>query len=717
MRKKIFATLMSVAMIASFMPSMAFAAVGASGHTHDYVVASGSATECTWENIKTLSAENAKYVKVVAEPTHEKAGKAEVTCKDDYCKNVKEVTITALPTNANMYDHKFSERDLTLKEYADAMHAQNVEGFKTQAQADYWVKSNEATKCYVKSARVCSCGYVVRDNGKIQNHTAPARHDCLSYTCVQCHNTIKIPNGVHTAKEPTDKTDANKVSDANCKHGPGYKSTCSTCGAECVWYDETMKTDNAHNYGAAVKVTEAATFTTARTYRLKSGYVAVKKADNSVLTSTLTAKPAASAEDKAIPETDVDKYEYYKLNSVISEGSCTTNKVLGLKCTVCGDALDGATETTAGKHDTVDTEVAATCDRAAYTKKVCKICGNVQEVPKTGSTKLAHNYVVTKVAGNCVDREYYTIKCSTCGKDCDENGGVEVKYNGTNAVVTKKNTTNSGITAVGNLTENTAKATKTTKTFIWTGFTGDLQGTSVIELTFDTTAKAATHKWGADTQIAAASCGKNAVYGKKCTECGKLNVESVYEKAGTALEHNYPITKVAANCEHKAYEVKATACTNCGEYSAANATANENALKAATILGGKHTFDKWVVTKEATVFEEGVKQLECSVCGAKDATKTIIAKKTVGAPEVKLVSKKGKLTVKASAADNATGYEVTYKRAGKKATTKTYTAESISKTYRLLKGKKYTVTVTAFASNGTETVTGAAVTKKITIKK
>ena len=104
----------------------------------------------------------------------------------------------------------------------------------------------------------------------------------------------------------------------------------------------------------------------------------------------------------------------------------------------------------------------------------------------------------------------------------------------------------------------------------------------------------------------------------------------------------------------------------------------------------------------ATVFATGSKDgVKCSVCGEILTEPKEVAKLKVGTAKISsLKAGKKSFTVKASAA-NATGYRVNYKKAGaKKYSYTTVKAKNLSKTVKKLSaGKKYTVKVKAYAKN------------------
>ena len=669
MRKKLFAIVMSMTMVASFMPSLAFAA-----HTCVYPMGWTTGT-VTWDAVQAaLKTDDAKYIEVVKEPTHSENGTVKLTCKEDYCNEVSElVTVTDA---ANHATEKYVDKDMTLEQYADAMVAQKSTdpAFANKTKAANWVKTKEAANiCYIKNVKVCPCGLVVEGTGTEMEHSdLNKKYDCVDYSCAKCGKTVKA-----TAEHVYDQNvGTTVVEQANCGHGSGYAAEC-VCGAKGIHYDGGNN-GLAHNYGSTVK-TEDATLksATAGQVVVKSGYVGVNGSNVKTFTNAGTAANGF----------DPTGYTFYKLNNVKTEATtCGSSKVMNLVCATCGKAVVGSEETsTAVAHDYVETKVPATCDSRSKVKKVCKVCGNeTEENATTNDDTKAHSYKVTKVAATCADAEYYTIKCSTCAKDCDHAEGVKIENDGT-------------VTAApglySNVTLKSEDTTAKTKTFIYTGFNNELKGTSVIEVTISTV-PAGSHKWGTEGLLKAATCTTDEVWGQKCVDCGKLNTLSVYTKSNTRLGHDLVEVKTPATCGEAGTIAKA--CSRC-DYEVA--PVNDPAAKPVVKDGAKCTFDKWVVTKDSTVFEEGVKSLECSVCGADGNAKTVIAKKTVAKASNTVKAGKKSFNVKSSAA-NATGYRVYYKKAGAKSW-KSYTKKttSLSKTFSGLSKGKYYVKVKAYAKN------------------
>ena len=687
-------------MVASFMPSMAFAATP---HTDVYPT-----TPTKWSDVETLlKGADAKYVEVVKTPEHNDAkGEVILHCKADYCDATKKVDVT------NDVHEKFIEKDLELGEYADAMVAQKTGGadFKNATAAANWVKTQSATKCYCKNVEVCAtCGYVVPDDYLVDH--VGQKYACADYTCTKCQKTVK-GTGIHNFVKIEN---AKKLSDPDCGHGTGYEGKCE-CGATGVAYVGATN-GLAHNYGTPVKASEATLDNADHTrYIIKTGYVAIHNTDSAKVFNHNSKGDVDHSLDKA----KIEGYTFYKLNNVAREQKgCTVGKQMNLVCETCKTAYPSAnaSETFAFGHDYVETKVDATCDLGSYTKKECKVCGDVQTTTPASDEK-AHAYKATRVAATCTTPEYYLVECTTCSKDCAHSKGVKIANDGTVTNV-KTNATVAGVTEWKS-TDAVAK----TKTFIFKGFGGELKGTDVIEVTFDTSLGTPDHKPGVESVIKEATCDTDAVYGKKCTVCGKLIAGSAYSKDNTALGHNFVKAEVAPTCGVAGYSYEQ--CSVCNVYKKGattdtdiEATGVKTTIKPIVKAGEACTFDKWVVVKEATVFEKGVESLECSVCGAVDS-KASIAKKTVAKASNTVKAGKKSFNVKSSAA-NATGYRVYYKKAGAKSW-KSYTKKtaSLSKTFSGLSKGKYYVKVKAYAKNYAgdgEVVWGAySATKTVKVK-
>ena len=687
MRKKIFATLMSVAMVASFMPSLAFAANTNSGHAFykygtDYTIENGkvkTAGIVTQEKID-------KYVEVVTAPTCTTAGSVVSKCHIDLPEGVEcDETITEeIPAG-----HSFGRVNMTIDEFAAQEVAQKT---LTEAEAKAWVKAHK-DDCHVDANRCSNCGEVAAigdgtDNSKVKEHAYTGGKTCASK--VQCSFagcTAKIDT-------PADKLYKDTVTNEPKHDITGVAATEKTvaCGGIKTTGHVCKKCGEFVASGAATGAAKCKEFV--------GDLDSVKK---SIDGTKVFYNGKKIADINGTTVTTVDGY-YYDANRdvFVKADTKTADNKFGYTCKKCGyvQALDNKAYAETCAHAWTKVTVDATCTEAAKEYMVCSECGNYKKVKDAddvvaadkaaatttveGSKPLKHALEVKTVAGDCHDTAKYVVKCTR--KGC--NAKVEVTPADFKTVAKGDS-----------LFVDPSKATLKAETVNVTGS---------AELKYLAEGATDNHKFTKKVTVKKASCTNNEIVAYVCDTCGKYSIHTATIVPGTKLAHEIVTVEEPATCEKTAakYEV----CKNC-DY-------RKDLVKAKAIPGGKCLEDSWKVVKPATVFEEGIKAVACSKCGhVKDgAMKAPIEKKTVGKPVVTLTSTKGRMTVKASAA-NATGYKVTYKRYGKKAVTKTYTAENISKTYRLLKGKKYTVTVTPFATNGTDTVEGAAVTKTITIKK
>ena len=666
MRKKLFAIVMSMTMVASFMPSLAFAAVT------DHVLVLkpvGSATTVTWDAVQTVLEDNEKapYVNVVKEPTHTEIGKVEVTCKEDFCKEPVAYDIDKL-------GHDYVLTDLTLEEYAAKKLAAGL--YANQKQADAFVKEKKAAgKCYVKNVKVCSCGDVQWDStSAYMGHVV--KESCVDYHCDKCGETLKASHNFVKVTPAETVTTAPK----SCKGSTAYKAVCSKCQAEGVVYEGDPAVP--HKYGSAVTVadaTEKVVDTGAVKYEVKTGYVAIKK---DYFVASKVTSPADDAnvviQGGKLSASNLDKYDFFKCNQENIAAKCTDNSTFSLVCEECGVA---ATEVTSSGHVYENVHIAATCDHPGQNVATCKVCGYINGAPVDIATEpaLNHTYKVTKNAATCVTPESYTIECTTCDKGCSAHK------------ITLDLADMTSNAHVGSVVEDkTAK----TKTFYWKGFRDELTTNNAMVFVYDTTARTNQHNFGSEEVVKAATCTDDAIYGKKCKVCGKVDHSKVYAKTGTKLGHSYVESKVPATCGKYGKIVKT--CSTCGDVTSKDDVNAKPLVK----NGANCTYDKWVVTKPATVFEEGVKTLTCSVCGNEhESTKTVINKKSVAKASNTVKAGKKSFNVKSSAA-NATGYRVYYKKAGAKSW-KSYTKKttSLSKTFSGLSKGKYYVKVRAYAKN------------------
>lgn len=737
MRKKLFAILMSATMVASFMPSMAFAAADYDDAVvtdpidakHTFCIAGETTTNAA---VKAKQKTNEDEIVEFVPATCTKEGS--VTLK---CNNEKDNELcTATKTIVVKPSHDFAEAKLSIEEYAKKMQAAKQAGFKNDAQVAGEIKTLSETYCYVE-AEVCKdCGAIKTESNAAAIATVGKAHaypdaatqaaDCKSTTkCVSCQKEVKKTStaGKHSFQNSNGsiKTDVTPTSEKKlCGDVIEKTYTCTACG-------ETVKTYTKNDSNA---VPTCKIFKNQISVAVSADKLTLYKAGTSKVVAT-----RAKADDGWTAATGYKVSEIYA--DTVYEADTTVKKDDGkiyyaFTCNECGyvtvtdvEKTDAAT----AEHKHVWKKVTSepTCTEPGYEAAYCEGCGryakkealttkdyttptydNLLEAGKAEKTVLAdkpatgHKLNVVKKDATCAVPAHYEISCSVCGE----------KYNGAKYVQFKADTTKKPLY----MNPKTGVVSKTAAY-------GDM------ELAYlDPAVKQ--HKFTKKVVLKEASCTVPELSGFKCDECGKIDVHNVTPTAGTILGHKAEKVNVkAATCgKDGQYNVK---CATCGKYAKVEKYDVKNAADwsakskdAFDFTGdpavvGKNAdcdFSKWVVVKDSTVFDEGVKELHCAKCGATDGNRAPVAKKTVAKATVTLKAGKNSFTVKASAA-NATGYKVVYKRAGKKAITKVVDAENLSKTYKkLAKGKKYTVKVTAFASNGTDTVYGATTTKTVKTK-
>ena len=707
MRKKLFAIVMSMTMVASFMPSLAFATTAADEEGHQYyefganfTIVNGKPVTTvtgTEQQVATAQKEIDKHISNCVAPTHDSKGSYEAKCIGAEC---DETIVVEIPKTGCTSETKNQVR-MSLAEYASAALAHN-RVFENKEAADYYVKQHPEV-CYVLVDRCNVCGDVT--NPSEQGHALPAT---LNPTCsdkVACANTgcnamiDATTHGSHTNHSfATTGTKTVACNDAVTI----TEKTCSTCGEKA---NELSLTP-----GKAVKCELKEIAVTKRDLAATGDYEVLY--DGKVIAKHVSGN--WTVEPGYQRNAAYSSPVFYKADTTVDylDGN-VVKTYYGYTCTKCGFVNLGtevpATVPAAHTHTWTKITKDATCESAAKEAYKCDGCGTYKDVDSnatgntfasvastvTNSNPLGHKFTLKKVDGNCVTTAYYEVGCSTCGEDYakDINHVTRVDFRGATE----------GSKKYLNPADGKLRASANDAKF------GD----------FEIAYLAPAHKGHVYTKkvtLKKAACDKNAVEGYVCDVCGKKNLHSVSPIPGTALKHNYVETKTPATCG--AYGTVSKVCSLCGDEIA---VAKDETAKPLVKDGAKCTYDKWVVTKAATVFEEGVKTLTCSVCGDEHPiTKTVIAKKTVAKASNTVKAGKKSFNVKSSAA-NATGYRVYYKKAGAKSW-KSYTkkTDSLSKTFSKLSKGKYYVKVKAYAKNYAgdgEVVWGAySATKTVKVK-
>ena len=257
--------------------------------------------------------------------------------------------------------------------------------------------------------------------------------------------------------------------------------------------------------------------------------------------------------------------------------TCTKTGVKQYTCTICSETK--TEEIAALGHDyssdwTIDT--AAACETVGSKSHHCTRCDSkidVTEIPASGHS---WNDGSITTEPTCTDEGVKTFTCNSCGKTRTE----EVAALGHNYS--------------SDWTIDTAAACETvgSKSHHCTRCDSKIDVTEI---------PASGHSWNDGAITTEPTCTDEGVKIFTCNACGKTRTEAV-----AALGHNYSsdwTIDTAAACE--TVGSKSHHCTRC------------DSKKDITEIpaSGKHTWNNGVITKPATIAEEGVKTYTCTVCG------------------------------------------------------------------------------------------------------
>ena len=257
--------------------------------------------------------------------------------------------------------------------------------------------------------------------------------------------------------------------------------------------------------------------------------------------------------------------------------TCTKTGVKQYTCTICSETK--TEEIAALGHDyssdwTIDT--AAACETVGSKSHHCTRCDSkidVTEIPASGHS---WNDGAITTEPTCTDEGVKTFTCNSCGKTRTE----EVAALGHNYSSDWIIDTAAACETVGSKSHHCTRCD------------------SKIDVT---EIPASGHSWNDGAITTEPTCTDEGVKTFTCNSCGKTRTEEV-----AALGHNYSsdwIIDTAAACE--TVGSKSHHCTRC------------DSKKDITEIpaSGKHTWNNGVITKPATIAEEGVKTYTCTVCG------------------------------------------------------------------------------------------------------
>lgn len=202
----------------------------------------------------------------------------------------------------------------------------------------------------------------------------------------------------------------------------------------------------------------------------------------------------------------------------------------------------------------------------------------------------------------------------------------------------------------------------------------------------ETEIPAAGHTWNDGAITTKPTCTDDGVKTFTCKSCGKTRTEAV-EALGHKYKSNWSID-VVATCSTKGS--KSHHCTRC-----------DSKTDITEISTTMHSWDKGVVTKPATVKEEGVKTYTCTVCGA-ERTETVARLPMPTATPVPTAKPVPSVSVGSKITDKTSGnqYKVTSNRSSSRTVAftgnKAKTSVVIPSTIRI---NRVTYKVTAISDN------------------
>ena len=257
--------------------------------------------------------------------------------------------------------------------------------------------------------------------------------------------------------------------------------------------------------------------------------------------------------------------------------TCTKTGVKQYTCTICSETK--TEEIAALDHDyssdwTIDT--AAACETVGSKSHHCTRCDSKKDVTEIPASGHSWNDGAITTEPTCTDEGVKTFTCNSCGKTRTE----EVAALGHNYSSDWTIDTAATCSAIGSKSHHCTRCDSKK---------------DVTEI------PASGHSWNDGAITTEPTCTDEGVKTFTCNSCGKTRTEEV-----AALGHNYSsdwTIDTAATCS--AIGSKSHHCTRC------------DSKKDITEIpaSGKHTWNNGIITKPATIAEEGVKTYTCTVCG------------------------------------------------------------------------------------------------------
>ena len=636
--KSVVAILLSVMIVFTFMPTLAFAQTVDDDHNWDTKgTVTKKASTCydyTLREYKCLGEDvNQDYYyegedKIYYGGDHLDCGATYTTIEWD---------------GHNWGTKKVNTANVTVDEFLAQVAVQDPSQWKTWAD-----KFAEDEVCYVIVPVCKDCGEYDLDGEtgveiEYFNHQetkASAAKPCSkTYECKFCHGVFVRENPADHVFAPESEwqlvgTHCSAVDLQNNPNAGGisvYKKTCTVCGEDVLSPDVNHGNVEHHGIGEPVTPTPAQAD---RWY-----YVRVGNA-------------------------------YYEPNEVVTAPTCTRPGTGRLVCADCGTEL-GTCFIKATGHTMTTVSVDATCTADGFTAKRCTVCNYTNDYV-TDKTKLGHDYKVTVLAEPSCAADGITIaECARCHKF--ENRGFAIISDDDNDLVTN---------ASGKL--------------YFTGFNNELKGDKRIEVA-DYTIK--DHDFGKYEDMTEPTCISGTIQARKCAVDGLFDVHH-YKEVGQPKGHQFESYTQEPTCGSAGFTY--TQCSVCGEYGESKTFGKPVVAHGAkckfeewVVETPATPFAKGTEKLVCSVCkDDGHVFLEGGVIKEGNVTRNSIPKTTIAAPKVKAGKKKATVTVKA--VEGAVKYQI--KVNGK--VKKTVTSAKKVTIKKLKGGKKAKFQIVAFNAEG-----------------
>lgn len=303
-----------------------------------------------------------------------------------------------------------------------------------------------------------------------------------------------------------------------------------------------------------------------------------------------------------------------------TSGTCTSQGSRTRKCS-CGEKQTESTGYNSSNHGSNSMRTQkkdATCTENGYSVSVCNGCG-AEVGSRSTINKLGHNWGswTTDKDSTCAETGTKSRVCQRCKekqtdtiakKEHTWGSWVTDKDSTCAAEGTKhRNCTKCSAKETGTIAKkahtNTGKVMKKEATCTEDGYTVVVCSKCGAELESRIPIKAG-HTWGAWKTEKEATCTATGTKSRTCAKCGKKESETL-----KALGHQVTgqVKTVAATCTKDGYKV--IVCSRCGAEQG-----EREAIKAG------HSWNAWVVQKEAGCETTGTKIRTCKNCSTKQTT-------------------------------------------------------------------------------------------------